>query len=95
MHPSPPAARAKPVRERGRQGGAGGGGSHNPFAPDPISPLTVSTAAGGGGSGFVLLLTMALMVAVSLLDPAGWSTRVAAASRSGLDRIVRRIDRPG
>ena len=69
--------------------------SHGPFAPDPIPPHTVGTAAGGGGSGFVLLLTMALMAVVSLLDPAGWSTRVATASRSGLDRIVRRIDRPG
>ena len=95
MHPSSSAARAKPVRERGRRGGAGRGGSHSPFDPDPISPLTVSAAAGGGGPGFVLLLTMALMATVSLLDPAGWSMRVAAASRSGLDRIVRRIDRPG
>jgi hypothetical protein len=38
---------------------------------------------------------MAVMAAVSLLDPAGWSMRVATAARTGLDRIVRRIDRPG
>jgi hypothetical protein len=38
---------------------------------------------------------MAVMAAVLLLDPAGWSTRVATASRIGLERIVRRIDRPG
>ena len=95
VRPASPAARAKPVRERGRRGGAGGGGSHSPFDPDPISPLLVGSAAGGGGTGFVLLLTMALMAAVSLLDPAGWSMRVATATRSGRDRIVRRIDRPG
>jgi hypothetical protein len=55
----------------------------------------VGTAASGGGTAFFVLLTMALLAAVALLDPAGWSTRVATASRSGLDRIVRRIDRPG
>jgi hypothetical protein len=38
---------------------------------------------------------MALLAAVSLIDPAGLFMRVATASRSGLDRIVRRIDRPG
>jgi hypothetical protein len=38
---------------------------------------------------------MALLAAVLLLDPAGLSTRVATASWGGLDRIVRRIDRPG
>jgi hypothetical protein len=95
VHPSSPATRAKPMRERGRRGGADRRGSHGPFDPDPISPLTVATSGGGGGTGFVLLLTLGLMAAVSLLDPAGWSTRVATAARSGLDRIVRRIDRPG
>ena len=95
VHRVSPAARAKPMRERGRRGGAGGGGSHSPFDPDPSSPPPVASSASGGAPGFVLLLTMALMAAVSLLDPAGWSMRVATAARTGLDRIVRRIDRPG
>jgi hypothetical protein len=95
VHRISPAARAKPLRERGRRGGAGGGGSHNPFDPAPSSPLTVGTAASSGGTGFVLLLTMALLAAVSLADPAGLSWRVATATRSVRDRIVRRIDRPG
>jgi hypothetical protein len=38
---------------------------------------------------------MALLAVVSLLDPAGLSWRVAPATRSVKDRIVRRIDRPG
>jgi hypothetical protein len=91
-----PAARANPVRERGRRGGASGpSGPQRPFGPDPTVPLIAGSGSSGGGTGFVLLLTMALLAAVSLLDPAGLSTRVATASRSGLDRIVRRIDRPG
>jgi hypothetical protein len=32
---------------------------------------------------------------VSLLDPAGLRTRVAAAGRTGLQRITRRRERPG
>ena len=93
---APPAARAAPVRERGRRDGAGGGGErHRPFGPDPTAPLMVGTAASSGGTAFFVLLTMALMAAVSLLDPAGLGTRVAAATWSGLERIVRRIDRPG
>jgi hypothetical protein len=63
--------------------------------PDPVAPLLAGSAAGGGGTGFVLLLTMALLAAVSLADPAGLSWRVATATRSVRDRIVRRIDRPG
>jgi hypothetical protein len=55
----------------------------------------VGTAASSGGTAFFVLLTMALMAAVSLLDPAGLGTRVAAATWGGLERIVRRIDRPG
>ena len=90
-----PAARANPVRERGRRGGADPGGPQSPFAPDPVVPLIAGSAAGGGGTGFVLLLTMALLAAVSLADPAGLSWRVATATRSVRDRIVRRIDRPG
>jgi hypothetical protein len=38
---------------------------------------------------------MAMLAAVLLLDPAGLSVRVATATRSGRDRITRRIDRPG
>jgi hypothetical protein len=83
------------VRERGRRGGAGGGGSPSPFNPEPNVPLTVGSAATGGGTAFFVLLTMALLAAVSLLDPAGLSWRVATATRSVRDRIVRRIDRPG
>jgi hypothetical protein len=90
-----PAARANPVRERGRRGGADPGGPQSPFAPDPVVPLIAGSSAGGGGTGFVLLLTMALLAAVSLADPAGLSWRVATATRSVRDRIVRRIDRPG
>jgi hypothetical protein len=90
-----PAARANPVRERGRRGGADPSGPQSPFAPDPVVPLIAGSAAGGGGTGFVLLLTMALLAAVSLADPAGLSWRVATATRSVRDRIVRRIDRPG
>jgi hypothetical protein len=55
----------------------------------------VGTAAGSGGTAFFVLLTMALLAAVSLFDPAGLSWRVATATRSVRDRIVRRIDRPG
>jgi len=91
-----PAARANPVRERGRRGGAGGGGGpHRPFAPDPTAPLLAGSSAGGGSTGFFLILTMALLAAVSLADPAGLRWRVATATRSCRDRIVRRIDRPG
>jgi hypothetical protein len=90
-----PAARANPVRERGRRGGADPGGPQTPFVPDPVVPLIAGSASGGGGTGFVLLLTMALLAAVSLADPAGLSWRVATATRSVRDRIVRRIDRPG
>jgi hypothetical protein len=90
-----PAARATPVRERGRRGGAGGDGPPRPFGPDPTVPLIAGSVSSGGGTGFVLLLTMALLAAVSLLDPAGLSWRVATATRSVRDRIVRRIDRPG
>jgi hypothetical protein len=90
-----PAARANPVRERGRRGGADPSGPQSPFAPEPVVPLIASSASGGGGTGFVLLLTMALLAAVSLADPAGLSWRVATATRSVRDRIVRRIDRPG
>jgi hypothetical protein len=90
-----PAARANSVRERGRRGGADPSGPQSPFAPDPVVPLIAGSAAGGGGTGFVLLLTMALLAAVSLADPAGLSWRVATATRSVRDRIVRRIDRPG
>jgi hypothetical protein len=90
-----PAARANPVRERGRRGGADPSGPQSPFAPEPVVPLIAGSASGGGGTGFVLLLTMALLAAVSLADPAGLSWRVATATRSVRDRIVRRIDRPG
>jgi hypothetical protein len=90
-----PAARANPVRERGRRGGADPSGPQLPFAPDPVVPLMAGSSTGGGGTGFVLLLTMALLAAVSLADPAGLSWRVATATRSVRDRIVRRIDRPG
>jgi len=92
-----PAARANPVRERGRRGGAGGGGSgpQPPFGPEPVAPLIAGSAGSGGGTAFFVLLTMALLAAVSLLDPAGLSWRVATATRSVRDRIVRRIDRPG
>jgi hypothetical protein len=90
-----PAARANPVRERGRRGGAGDDGPQRPFGPDPTVPLIAGSVASGGGTGFFVLLTMALLAAVSLLDPAGLSWRVATATRSGRDRIVRRIDRPG
>jgi hypothetical protein len=90
-----PAARANPLRERGRRGGADPSGPQSPFVPDPVAPLLAGSAAGGGGTGFVLLLTMALLAAVSLADPAGLSWRVATATRSVRDRIVRRIDRPG
>jgi hypothetical protein len=92
-----PAARANPVRERGRRGGAGGGGNgpQRPFGPDPTVPLIAGSVASGGGTGFFVLLTMALLAAVSLLGPAGLSWRVATATRSVKDRIVRRIDRPG
>jgi len=90
-----PAARANSVRARGRRGGAGPSGPQSPFAPDPVVPLIAGSSAGGGGTGFVLLLTMALLAAVSLADPAGLSWRVATATRSVRDRIVRRIDRPG
>jgi hypothetical protein len=90
-----PAARANPVRERGRRGGAGGDGPRSPFLPEPTVPALAGSSAGSGGTGFVLLLTMALLAAVSLADPAGLSWRVATATRSVRDRIVRRIDRPG
>jgi hypothetical protein len=90
-----PAARAIAVRERGRRGGAGGPGPRSPFTPEPTVPLLAGSSAGGGGTGLVLLLTMALLAAVSLADPAGLSWRVATATRSVRDRIVRRIDRPG
>jgi hypothetical protein len=91
-----PAARANSVRERGRRGGATGpSGPQRPFGPDPTVPLIAGSGSSGGGTGFVLLLTMALLAAVSLLDPAGLSWRVATATRSVRDRIVRRIDRPG
>jgi hypothetical protein len=92
-----PAARANTVRERGRRGGAGGGGNgpQRPFGPDPTVPLIAGSVSSGGGTGFFVLLTMALLAAVSLLDPAGLSWRVATATRSVKDRIVRRIDRPG
>jgi hypothetical protein len=90
---APPAARATPVRERGRRGG--GGGDHRaPFGPDPTTPL-VASGASGGSSGFVLILLLALAAAVVLLDPAGLSMRVAAAVARGPDRTDRRIDRPG
>jgi len=91
---APPAARATPVRERGRRGGSGGGDHRAPFGPDPTTPLAASGAS-GGSSGFVLILLLALAAAVVLLDPAGWSTRVAAAVARGPDRTDRRIDRPG
>jgi hypothetical protein len=94
-HAAPPAARATPVREHDRRGGKGGGGlPQTPFGPDPTSPLA-ATGASGGGSGFVLLLLMALAAAVTLTDPAGSGQRVAAAVVRGVDRIARRIDRPG
>jgi hypothetical protein len=38
---------------------------------------------------------LVMLAAVSLLDPAGLGTRVAAAGRSGLQRIARRLERPG
>jgi hypothetical protein len=38
---------------------------------------------------------MALAAAVTLTDPAGSGQRVAAAVVGGVDRIARRIDRPG
>jgi len=91
---SSPAAQVTPARERGRRGGTGGGDPRSPFGPDPTSPL-VATGASGGSSGFVLILLLALAAAVTLLDPAGLSQRVAAAAAHGRDRIARRIDRPG
>ncbi len=93
-----PAAHATPARERGRRGGIGTGGGKapaSPFDPDPTTPLVAGSSASGGGSGFVLLLVIALLGAVSLLDPAGLSTRVATAALHGRDRGHRRIDRPG
>jgi hypothetical protein len=93
-HAAPPAARATPARERDRRGGKGGGDRRGPFGPDPTSPL-VATGTSGGSSGFVLILLMALAAAVTLLDPAGLGTRVAAAVARGPDRTDRRIDRPG
>jgi hypothetical protein len=38
---------------------------------------------------------LATLAAVSLLDPAGLGTRVAAAGRAGLRRLARRLERPG
>jgi hypothetical protein len=38
---------------------------------------------------------LAMLAAVSLLDPAGLGTRVAAVGRIGLRRIARRLERPG
>jgi hypothetical protein len=38
---------------------------------------------------------LAMLAAVSLLDPAGLGTRVAAAGRNGRQRIARRLERPG
>jgi hypothetical protein len=65
-----------------------------PFAPDPSAPLL---AGGGSGSAtaFVLILMLAMLAAVSLLDPAGLGTRVAAAGRRRLQRLARRLERPG
>jgi hypothetical protein len=93
-HAAPPVTRATPVRERDRRGGKGGGNRPDPFAPDPTTPL-VASGSSAGSSGFVLLLLMALVAAVTLFDPAGLGQRVAAAVTSGVDRIARRIDRPG
>jgi hypothetical protein len=95
-HAAPPAARATPVRERGRRGGHSGGGDdrRGPLAPDPTTPVA-ATGASGGSSGFVLILLMALAAAVTLLDPAGLGMRVAAAASRGRDGTARRIDRPG
>jgi hypothetical protein len=96
--PASPAAHAAPARERGRRGGVGTGGGQlpaSPFDPDPTTPLVAGTSASGGGSGFVLFLVIALLGAVSLLDPAGLSTRVATAALQGRDQGHRRIDRPG
>jgi hypothetical protein len=93
-----PAAQATPARERGRRGGLGTGGGKlpaSPFDPDPTTPLAAGTASSGGGTGFVLLLVIALLGAVSLADPAGLTTRVATAIHRGLVGGDRRIDRPG
>jgi hypothetical protein len=38
---------------------------------------------------------LAMLAAASLLDPAGLRTRVAAAGRTRLQRIARRLERPG
>jgi hypothetical protein len=38
---------------------------------------------------------LAMLAAVSLLDPAGLGTRVAAAGRRRLQRLARRLERPG
>jgi hypothetical protein len=46
-------------------------------------------------TAFALILMLALLAAVPLLDPAGLGTRVAAAGRGGLQRIARRLERPG
>jgi hypothetical protein len=93
-HAAPSAARATPVRERSRRG-AGGGEHRAPFAPDPTSPPALAGGTSGGSSGFVLILLMALAAAVTLTDPAGLGQRVAPAVANGVDRIARRIDRPG
>jgi hypothetical protein len=94
-HVAPSAARATPVRERSRRGAGSGGDRRDPFAPDPTSPPVLNGGSSGGSSGFVLILLMALAAAVTLTDPAGLGQRVAAAVAKGVDRIARRIDRPG
>jgi hypothetical protein len=65
-----------------------------PFAPDPATPL-LAGGASGSVTAFALILMLALLAAVSLLDPAGLGTRVATAGRNGRQRIARRLERPG
>jgi hypothetical protein len=92
-----PAPRSTEAPHRGARRGAAAPAHPAPpppFAPDPTAPLLAGSGS-GSPTVFVLILMLATLAAVSLLDPAGLGTRVAAAGRAGRRRIARRLERPG
>jgi hypothetical protein len=94
---APPRAATHPVRAHDRPHGSrrAPDDRRTPPPPDlPTSPVSAG-GVGGGGSGLALLLVLGLLAAVTLLDPAGLGPRVAAAAGHGLDRMARRLERPG